>query len=297
MSVIPQVYNQGTGLIGSATEGNTVPENVQNLVVDETLTVLGTTTLNGDVQCNSNVDIAGTLSVQNIDVQQVTIDDVTIDNDLTVVGEIRAQGSIGNSAASQFVLPTGFPAQGQVIKAVDNAGTTQWQDDISVPPTYVEYSAALSRFIDVTGGVSSNINAFTLGATTGPGGEISVLNSGGGLNGFQSFDVTQNEFTFKTDYGGALDVEPKLLVEAVYNLNNPRMEFSINSTNFIRGIEMESDEFVIQSSGNDSLKIQPEGGLFFSIGAPPANPVGGETLQLTGTGSGSRADPFTTTWL
>ena len=77
MSVIPQVYNQGTGLIGSAVEGNQLPENVQNLVVDQTLTVIGTTQLNGDVQCNSDVNVDGTLTAGDIVADNVTIDDLT----------------------------------------------------------------------------------------------------------------------------------------------------------------------------------------------------------------------------
>ena len=77
MSVIPQVYNQGTGLIGSAVEGNQLPENVQNLVVDQTLTVIGTTQLNGDVQCNSDVNVDGTLTASDIVADNVTIDDLT----------------------------------------------------------------------------------------------------------------------------------------------------------------------------------------------------------------------------
>ena len=296
MSVIPQVYNQGTGLIGSATEGNTVPENVQNLVVDETLTVLGDTTLNGDVQCNSDVDIAGALSVNNIDVQQVTIDDVTIEQDLTVVGQIRALGSIGNSAATQFVLPTNFPASGQIIKTIDNFGNTEWQDD-QVLTDYVEYSTALSRFLNQSGGVATNIDSATFGESTGAnGGTLSVLNNGDGPNGFQAFEVTDNEFSFRTDYTGGLDVEPKLLVEALYDLNTPRMEFSIENTNFSRGIEIENDELVIRSTGDATIKLQL-GSQYLSLAALPTPVVAGLQLQTTGSGNGSRATPYETEWV
>jgi len=121
MSVIPQVYNQGTGLIGSATEGQTLPTNVQDLVVEETLTVLGETTLNGDVQCNTNVNIQGTLTVPIIDVELINIEDLTVVDTLTV------QGTVGSGPLTQFELPGNAPTAGDVIVATDNAGSTEWR--------------------------------------------------------------------------------------------------------------------------------------------------------------------------
>ena len=49
MSVIPQVYNQGTGLIGSTTEGNALPGTVNDLIVENSLTVLGDSSFAGEV--------------------------------------------------------------------------------------------------------------------------------------------------------------------------------------------------------------------------------------------------------
>jgi hypothetical protein len=71
MSVIPQAYNQGTGLVGTVTDIGTLPETVQNLIVEQTLTVLGTTELNGDVQCNSNVTVNGILTAPNLGIVAV----------------------------------------------------------------------------------------------------------------------------------------------------------------------------------------------------------------------------------
>lgn len=77
MSVIPQAYNQGTGLVGSVTDIGTLPETVQNLIVEQTLTVLGTTELNGDVQCNSNVTVNGILTAPNLGIVAVEKSDNT----------------------------------------------------------------------------------------------------------------------------------------------------------------------------------------------------------------------------
>jgi hypothetical protein len=66
MSIIPQLYNQGTGLIGSTTEGNNLPESVKNLIVQDTLTVLGDSTFNGLVTINNNLDVNGIITAQSI---------------------------------------------------------------------------------------------------------------------------------------------------------------------------------------------------------------------------------------
>ena len=81
MSVIPQVYNQGTGLIGSTTDGAAIPSNVEDLVVQNTLTVLGTSNFVGDVTCNSNLTVANTVSTSDLIVDgNATVDSLIVDN-------------------------------------------------------------------------------------------------------------------------------------------------------------------------------------------------------------------------
>jgi len=121
MSVIPQVYNQGTGLIGSTTEGQSLPSSVQDLVVQNTLTVLGTSELNDTVTCNADVNVQGTLTVPIIDVQTINIEELTVVDTLTV------QGTIGSGPSTQFELPGNAPTAGDIIIATDNAGSTEWR--------------------------------------------------------------------------------------------------------------------------------------------------------------------------
>ena len=66
MSIIPQIYNQGTGLIGSTTEGNNLPDSVTDLIVENTLTVLGDSTFNGLVTINNDLDVTGQITAQSI---------------------------------------------------------------------------------------------------------------------------------------------------------------------------------------------------------------------------------------
>jgi len=68
MSVIPTVYNQGTGLIGATTSGATVPDNVDDLIVNNTLLVGGQATFNGPVTINNTLTVTGTLSFEDVDI-------------------------------------------------------------------------------------------------------------------------------------------------------------------------------------------------------------------------------------
>ncbi len=57
MSVIPQTYNQGTGFIGSANTGTQLPNDVDDLIVNNTLTVLGTSEFNGLGRLRIGLDV------------------------------------------------------------------------------------------------------------------------------------------------------------------------------------------------------------------------------------------------
>ena len=68
MSVIPQSFNQGTGFVGSVSTGGTIPSEIDDLIVTNSLTSLGTTTLEGATVINSTLDVAGDVTVNNVTV-------------------------------------------------------------------------------------------------------------------------------------------------------------------------------------------------------------------------------------
>ena len=68
MSVIPQSFNQGTGFVGSVSTGGTIPSEIDDLIVTNSLTSLGTTTLEGPTVINSTLDVSGDVTVNNVTV-------------------------------------------------------------------------------------------------------------------------------------------------------------------------------------------------------------------------------------
>jgi hypothetical protein len=67
--VIPTVYNQGTGLIGSSTGGAAIPSNVDDLIINDTLLVGGEATFNGAVTINNALTVSGLLTFQDVTIQ------------------------------------------------------------------------------------------------------------------------------------------------------------------------------------------------------------------------------------
>ena len=102
MSVIPTVYNQGTGLIGSTTSGNNVPDNVDDLIVNNTLTVGGVATFNGVVNINNTLNgidavFTGTLTTNNLVVTGTfTFTDISVDGDITLNEDDPAVAGLKN---------------------------------------------------------------------------------------------------------------------------------------------------------------------------------------------------------
>ena len=117
MSIIPQIYNQGTGLIGSTTEGNNLPDTVNDLIVQNTLTVLGDSTFNGLVTINNNLDVNGIISAQSIVANNISRKLQTLIVPYTVVS---------NSVTPQTVLGTGT----QVI------GNSQIPNNLQIGDTF-----------------------------------------------------------------------------------------------------------------------------------------------------------------
>jgi len=132
MSVIPQVYNQGTGLVGSTTQGGVIPDEIADLIVTTSFTNLGDTTLEGPVIINDTLTVNGTTTVQDLNVtnnvvlnnfqtdnatvlqtltsddiqcntltaqQSVTANTLNATNDITAGNDITATGDISGAGA------------------------------------------------------------------------------------------------------------------------------------------------------------------------------------------------------
>ena len=122
MSIIPQIYNQGTGLIGSTTEGNNLPDSVTDLIVENTLTVLGDSTFNGLVTINNNLDVNGIITAQSIVANNISRKLQTLILPYTVVS---------NDVTPQTLLGTGT----QVI------GNNQIPNDLQIGDTFTVKSS------------------------------------------------------------------------------------------------------------------------------------------------------------
>jgi len=123
MSVIPQVYNQGTGLVGSTSDSNQIPGIVQDLIVENTLTVLGTTTLEGPVNVENDMTVNGTITVEDLIVTDaVVLDNVEV-NYLTVNNTL----DVLNDTTTLNLEVTGA-----VNGAIDFTGAVKCEDTLEV---------------------------------------------------------------------------------------------------------------------------------------------------------------------
>ena len=92
MSVIPQVYNQGTGLIGSTTEGNALPDTVSDLIVENSLTVLGDSSFAGEVTINNDLIVNGTTTTEAL-----AVNGNTTTGNLTIEDKVNGGVVIGDT--------------------------------------------------------------------------------------------------------------------------------------------------------------------------------------------------------
>ena len=173
MSVIPQTYNQGTGFIGSANTGTQLPNDVDDLIVNNTLTVLGTSEFNGNVTMNNDLQVNGETTLNDVivtgavDFQQIEVDNLTVNNTLTSVQDTEIQGTIGAPGAdNKFALPTnGPPSAGDVIKLDGNGGST-FEADTSVDD-YVSFNTVTEQFVNnPPGGPAATITDATFDTVT-----------------------------------------------------------------------------------------------------------------------------------
>ena len=226
MSVIPQVYNQGTGLIGSTTEGNALPDTVNDLIVENSLTVLGDSSFAGEVTINNDLIVNGTTTTEAL-----AVNGNTTTGNLTIEGKINGDVVIGDTTDT------------------DN-GTLEVNSIV-------------------------NTNSST-----------------------QVFQIKESEMSFKIDYPGVIDIEPRVELSISGVNANAKITLEISNTEFRQGIEITQNDFIIRNVNfqNEPLKVQAPSGGFWSFPSTP--PPGGtpSILRGTGQGNGSQADPRTTVW-
>jgi outer membrane lipoprotein SlyB len=182
MSVIPQVYNQGTGLIGSTTEGATIASTVEDLVVQNTLIVLGPTTLK-DVECDEldastiiatratvveviSTDLTSTdIQATNATINNITSDSIDVDD---IISDSIITQELGSSANQIFSLPAINGTNQQVLAILDNSVTpitTEWKDD-EIINDYVSYNGTTDKLQTNVGGTNTDITDINLKQVT-----------------------------------------------------------------------------------------------------------------------------------
>lgn len=153
MSIIPSIYNQGTGLVTPIGEGVGLPIIVDDLVVNGNLTVLGTSQLIGDVSCDSNLTVSQTTTTEDLIVNNNTI----LDN------------GVGQNSSALFKLPLSNGVNGEVLTITNDAVTpilTDWQP-IPAINNYVQYDIATAKLKNNVLSVVSDINDITVDNSIG----------------------------------------------------------------------------------------------------------------------------------
>ena len=153
MSIIPIIYNQGTGLINPIGEGASLPIIVDDLVVNGNLTVLGTTQLIGDTNIDSNLIVA----------QTTTTEDLIVNNN-TILDD-----GVGQNSSALFKLPLSNGVNGEVLTITNDAVVpieTEWQP-IPAINNYVQYDVPTAKLKNNVLNVVSDINDITVDNSIG----------------------------------------------------------------------------------------------------------------------------------
>jgi hypothetical protein len=156
MSIISSIYNTGTGLSTSIIEGQ-LPIIVDDLIVNGNLTVLGTSTLTGDVACGDNLTVQQTTTTEDLIVNNNTI----LDN------------GVGQNNTALFKLPLVNGVNGEVLTITNDAVNpilTDWQP-IPAINNYVQYDTGTARLQNNVLAVVSNINDLTVDNSIGISGQ------------------------------------------------------------------------------------------------------------------------------
>jgi hypothetical protein len=153
MSIIPIIYNQGTGLLNPIGEGSGLPVIVDDLIVNGNLTVLGTSNLVGNVTCDTNLTVTNTIASA----------------DLIVSNNAIIDAGIGHDNSSLFLLPPVHGTLNQVLTIVDDTVDpieTEWADVPSIT-SYVDYDLLTSKLIHDVLSVQTPIDNLTIDTSIG----------------------------------------------------------------------------------------------------------------------------------
>jgi hypothetical protein len=327
MSVIPTIYNQGTGLIGSATEGASIPSTVEDLVVQNTLTVIGTTNLVADVTCDATLT-AETLAATTLQVDDVIIDDLFVQNatvqDTATVETLITQ-ELGGSNTTTFSLPVNIGTDGQVLCILndsDTPPTTEWKDDVAVD-NYVSYESISDQLQTNVGGTTSTItdlNIDTVNATTVDstlitsdsltvGSQLPTLGAdvvfvrSDVVNGVSKTQTFQFNDPNTANAGIRLGVvPPQTIVDFQQGIEMDAVDDEIRLTNKSNAITQEVN---VKTSGvylTSTGGAAANNGIYFTTGNglivkfPQNTPSNGDTMRIQPGGSGTNQNPYVLAW-
>lgn len=293
MTTIPSIFNTGTGL-SIVSASSSLPSQVNDLVVLNTLTVNGETNLKGDVLMEQDVTV----------LQQTNLNSLNVNNNAVL-------NSVGSSGNTQFSLPSSTGTNNQVLSILDDQAspqTTEWRDD-NVINDYVSYDTTSNKLqnnlnqnppsdIDIL--IAENIEALdtltadnvVIGDSNSDDSKLTLVNFDSQLQTTSFLNVEDKTFDFSVDYPGIISTVPKLIMRGNAQAGQTNITLSIESSQFEQSIEMTPDGININNS-NNPIRIQQPNGVFWTY--PNNFPQVGDQMTISG-GSGSQFDPYTTEW-
>lgn len=293
MTTIPSIFNTGTGL-SIVSASSSLPSQVNDLVVLDTLTVNGETNLKGNVLIEQDVAV----------LQQTNLNSLNVNNNAVL-------NSVGSSGVTQFTLPSSQGTNNQVLSILDDQAspqTTEWRDD-TVINDYVSYDTTSNKLqnnlnqtppsdIDIL--IAENITALdtltannaTIGDLNNNDSKLTVSNFDNQLLTTSFFNVEDKTLDFSVDYAGIISTIPRLIMRGSTQPGQTNITLSIESSQFEQSIEMTPNGININNS-NNPIRVQQPNGVFWSY--PNNFPQVGDQMTISG-GSGSQANPYTTEW-
>jgi len=282
MSIISSIYNTGTGLSTSIIEGQ-LPIIVDDLIVNGNLTVLGTSTLTGDVACGDNLTVQQTTTTEDLVVNNNTI----LDN------------GVGQNNTALFKLPLVNGVNGEVLTITNDAVNpilTDWQPTASIN-NYVQYDTGTSKLKNNVLAVVSDINDLTVDNSIGISGQrfklpsntttatnnqvLAILNSAVNPKTTQwysppSFNITtasvSNSLNISSNVVTTI-VSTPVLQPGIYIINFETVFFTYTTTR----------NFTYQSSAISILNADFNGvlaGLRFASSIPYTSPIPPNLTQV-----------------
>lgn len=276
MSIIPSIYNQGTGLVTPIGEGVGLPIIVDDLVVNGNLTVLGTSQLIGDVSCDSNLTVSQTTTSEDLIVNNNTI----LDN------------GVGQNSSALFKLPIISGNNNDVLTITDdsvNPIITEWQPPASIND-YVQYDLLTAKLKNNVLNVVSDINNLTVDNSIGLTGQRFKLpsNTTGATNN-QVLAILNSAVNPKTTSW----ITPTIIAPTTFNNNSigsntisNTITVVINTGVLLSGLYIVSYETAIQNTASRTFTsfstcigtspdfVNPVRGLFTSSFISALVPVG-----------------------